>query len=106
MELVLLEVVCTIQGLVVGAHFQEQEPNLKSWYRLSLVHTISLGKPSKEKNGNILVFYQSGVPPPLPPLARIGNFRFFPRLFSQGGVVIIGKKIIPFLHVSEHIDHF
>ena len=23
-----------------------------------------LGKPSKEKTGNILVFYQSGVPPP------------------------------------------
>ena len=31
---------------------------------------------------------------PLPPFARIGNFRFFPRLFSQGGVVIIGKKIL------------
>ena len=26
----------------------------------------SLGKPSKEKTGNILVFYQSGVPPPPP----------------------------------------
>ena len=25
---------------------------------------ILLGKPSKEKTGNILVFYQSGVPPP------------------------------------------
>ena len=25
-----------------------------------------LGKPSKEKTGNILVFYQSGVPPPSP----------------------------------------
>ena len=25
-----------------------------------------LGKPSKEKTGNILVFYQSGVPPPPP----------------------------------------
>ena len=41
---------------------------------------LQLGKPSKEKTGNILVFYQYGVPP-LPPLARIGNFRFFLRLF-------------------------
>ena len=62
-----------------------------------------LGKPSNEKNGNKLVFYKYGVPPPL---ARIGNFRFFPRLFFQGGGHNWEKNFINFLHVSEHIDHF
>ena len=31
--------------------------------------------------------------PPLPPLARIGNFRFFSSAFFSMGVVIIGKTI-------------
>ena len=41
-----------------------------------------------------------------PPLARIGNFRFFLGLFSRGGGHNWEKIFIHFLHVLEHIDHF
>ena len=38
----------------------------------------ALGKPSKKKTGNSLVFYQRGGTPP-PPLARFGQFPVFSR---------------------------
>ena len=34
--------------------------------QLWIDNKVVWGKPSKEKNGNILVYYQSGVPPPPP----------------------------------------
>ena len=80
---------------------QDKIGNFSFWF-LHSRERFALGKPSKEKNGNILVFYQYGVPP----LARIGNFRFFLQLFSRGGGHNWEKKIIHFLHVLEHIDHF
>ena len=43
------------------------------------------GSLQKKKPEIYWSFTNTGYPPPLPPLARIGNFRFFLRLFSRGG---------------------
>ena len=72
---------------------------------ISVIKGIFAVRLREEKTRYILVFYQFGVPP-LPPFARIGNFRFFLRLFSQGGGQNWEKNLIHFLHVFEHIDHF
>ena len=57
--------------------------NVKSCAYMSMIQlaiqTLSevLGKPSREKNGNSLVFYQRGGTSPPTHLARFGTFPFF-----------------------------
>ena len=67
----------------------------------------SKGSLQKKKTKIYWSFTNRGYSRPRPPpLARIGNFSFFLRLFSRGGGHNWEKNFIHFLHVSEHIDHF
>ena len=66
--------------------------------------TRSIKGSLQKKKPEIYWSFTKRVSPP--PIARIGKFPFFPRLFSQGGGHKWEKNFIHFLHVSEHIDHF
>ena len=72
---------------------EASEPS-NNWRKLAVIEAIFiivLGKPCKEKTGNILVFYQYG---------------FFFGYFLEGGGHYWEKRFIHFLHVLEHVDHF